>query len=294
MATKKKGLGKGLDSLLGSTPIPLEQADTENTADRRTTLPIDAIKPGPYQPRSIFDEAAIDTLAESIEQHGVIQPIVVRPCDDAATDTRYEIIAGERRWRASQVANLDVVPVIIKTIDHQSALAVALIENIQREDLNAIEEAHALQKLHTDYQLTHAEVGKAVGRSRTSVSNLIRLLDLHQDVQQAVLEKTIDMGHARALLACEASLQPEIAKQVSAKGLSVRETEALVKNYLNTATSPHKSSKKKDPDVIALEQQLSEKLGSKVNISANHQGVGKITINFRNLDVLDGIIQQLT
>jgi ParB family chromosome partitioning protein len=298
MAAKRKGLGRGLDSLLGASaaaPKKNQDGSVNPATDNTKELPIEKLRPGPYQPREIFDTEAIDALADSIKEHGIIQPIIVCLAELDDNSTLYEIIAGERRWRASQRAGLHQVPVIIRDIEPQAALAVSLIENIQREDLNPLEEARALKRLHDEYALTHEQVGNSVGRSRAAVSNLIRLLDLADTVQEMVLAKKLDMGHARALLAADKATQVDIAKQVIFKGLSVRETEALVKTYLPADKKQKSVKSKKDPNIIALEQHLSESFASKVEIQSNPKdtAAGKLVISYKNLSVLDGILAKL-
>ncbi|CCQ11323.1 Chromosome (plasmid) partitioning protein ParB / Stage 0 sporulation protein J [Pseudoalteromonas luteoviolacea B = ATCC 29581] len=304
MSVKKRGLGRGLDALLSSAkPNPTANATpsshsspadsaSENSvgkADEKSllTLPIEFLQRGKYQPRKDMSEEALEELASSIRAQGVIQPIVVRPVGE----NRYEIIAGERRWRASQIAKLDVVPCIIKDVADEAAVAIALIENIQREDLNAMEEAIALQRLIDEFALTHQQVADAVGKSRTTVTNLLRLNNLNDDVKILLEHGDIEMGHARSLLALEGHLQSEAANLVVAKALTVRETEKLVRKMLEPA--PEKANKEKDPDVHLLEQQLGENLGAKVEINYNQKGKGKLVISYSSLDELDGIISRI-
>ena len=283
--TKKKRLGRGLGSLIGSVQ-EITQASDEEISTGLTELPIDKIQRGEYQPRKHFDEEALQELANSISAQGVIQPIVVRK-----EGSHYELIAGERRWRASQLAGLQSIPAVIKDIDTQSAAAVALIENIQREDLNPLEESVALQRLIDDFSLTHMQVAEAVGRSRVAVSNLLRLLELAEPVKDLVNKSLLSMGHARALLALPQNEQPEIARVVVNRGLSVRETEALVKKTLSPA--PKKPEKPEtDPDIQRLEQKISDSLCTEVKIKAGgKKGVGQLVINFHNNEELDGILQ---
>ena len=297
MSARKRGLGRGLDALLATqsnqskqeqrVEVPLEQ-DLELTANSGLKkLPVEQLQPGKYQPRKDMSPEALDELAASIKTQGVIQPIVVRK----VADDQYEIIAGERRWRASQLAELDLVPCIIKDVPDEAAVAIALIENIQREDLNAMEEAIALQRLQDEFELTHQEVADAVGKSRTSVTNYLRLNKLEQDVKTLMEHGDLEFGHAKVLLALSGDEQILAARKVVAKELTVRETEKLV-NSIAEGEKP-KAEKAKDPDVQLLEQQLIDKLGAKVEISYNRKGKGKMVISYASLDELDGIIAHL-
>ncbi len=288
MSPKKRGLGRGLDALLTSTK-PNSQTNTEIVQDEGELqkLPIEFIKPGKYQPRKDMSEQALEDLASSIRAQGVIQPIVVREL----STNNFEIIAGERRWRAAQLAQLDNVPCLIKNVPDESAVAIALIENIQREDLNAMEEAIALELLQSEFELTHQQVADAVGKSRTTVTNLMRLNKLNEDVKTLLEHGDLEMGHARCLLALEGTLQSDNARLVVAKGLTVRETEKLIKSVLEPA--PEKVILEKDPDVQQLEQQLANNLGAKVDINYNKKGKGKLTISYTSLDELDGIISKI-
>jgi len=284
MVAKKKRLGRGLGSLIGNVQ-GITQASEDDIASGLTELPIDKIQRGEYQPRKHFDEEALQELANSITAQGVIQPIVVRK-----EGSHYELIAGERRWRASQLAGLQSIPAVIKQIDTQSAAAVALIENIQREDLNPMEESAALQRLIDDFSLTHMQVAEAVGRSRVAVSNLLRLLELVEPVKDLVNKCLLSMGHARALLALPEHDQAEVARLVVNRGLSVRETEALVKKTLSPA--PKKAEKPlPDPDIQRLEQKIGDSLCTEVKIKTAGKGVGQLVINFHNNEELDGILQ---
>lgn len=294
MSAKKRGLGRGLDALLATSQSSAqreldtsEQSSVSNVQSELKKLPIEFLSPGKYQPRKDMSPEALEELASSIRSQGVIQPIVVRTI---GTD-RYEIIAGERRWRASQLAQLDVVPCIIKDVPDEAAVAIALIENIQREDLNAMEEAQALDRLMHEFELTHAEVAEAVGKSRTTITNLLRLNNLNDDVKLLVEYGDIEMGHARALLALEGEAQSEAAQVVSGKGLTVRDTEKLVRNLLEPVKP--KAEKKVDPDVERLVTALSENLGAAVSIDHNAKGKGKIVINFNDLEQLDGILNKI-
>jgi ParB family transcriptional regulator, chromosome partitioning protein len=284
---KRRGLGRGLDALLTSNKEVdgVTQSNLTSVDDSELQyLPIEQLQQGKYQPRKDMSAEALEDLSNSIRSQGIIQPIVVRNVD---TDT-YEIIAGERRWRAAQIAEIDKIPCIIKNVEDEAAIAIALIENIQREDLNAMEEAIALERLLTEFELTHQEVANAVGKSRTAVSNLLRLNKLNEDVKTLLEHGDIEMGHARALLALEDDIQTNTARIVVAKDLTVRETEALIKKI----QAPEKIVEEtvKDPDTKSLEQNLSEKFGSQVTISHNKKGKGKLVISYTNLDELDGIV----
>ncbi|GAA6186409.1 MULTISPECIES: ParB/RepB/Spo0J family partition protein [Alteromonadaceae] len=286
MSTKKRGLGRGLDALL-ATSSAKQESDISERSSELQKLPIEFLQAGKYQPRKDMSPEALDDLASSIRSQGIIQPIVVRKIGD----DKFEIIAGERRWRASQLAKLDVVPCIIKNVPDEAAVAIALIENIQREDLNAMEEAQALDRLMTEFELTHQEVAEAVGKSRTTVTNLLRLNNLNEDVKLLLEHGDIEMGHARALLALQGEMQTEAAQTVSGKGLTVRDTETLVRKFLEPPKE--KVEQKVDPDVQRLESQLSENLGAPVSIAHNARGKGKVTINFSSLDELDGILSHI-
>lgn len=293
MSAKKRGLGRGLDALLATSQSSAQKQQQHASSDltpvesELSKLPIEYLKPGKYQPRKDMSPDALEELASSIRSQGVIQPIVVRQTDKNS----YEIIAGERRWRAAQMAQLDNLPCLIKDVPDEAAVAIALIENIQREDLNAMEEAQALNRLMKEFELTHAEVAEAVGKSRTSVTNLLRLNNLNDDVKLLLEHGDIEMGHARALLALDGEQQTEAAQIVSGKALTVRDTEKLVRKYLEPATP--KPEKKVDPDVQNLMNRLSENLGTAVNIDHNAKGKGKITINFSDLEQLDGILSKI-
>lgn len=291
MSARKRGLGRGLDALL-ATSQSSSQKDKESAAadaieSELSKLPIEYLVPGKYQPRKDMSPEALEELASSIRAQGVIQPIVVRRVEEH----RYEIIAGERRWRASQLAQLDEVPCLVKDVPDEAAVAIALIENIQREDLNAMEEAQALDRLMHEFALTHQEVAEAVGKSRTTVTNLLRLNNLNDDVKLLVEHGDIEMGHARALLALEGDAQSEAAQVVSGKGLTVRDTEKLVKKLLEPAQP--KKEKTVDPDVQNLMTKLSENLGAPVTIDHNAKGKGKLVISFGDLQQLDGILAKI-
>ena len=286
MSVKKRGLGRGLDALLTSNRTSNSDTAT-TTASALQQLPVEFLVPGKYQPRKDMSQEALEDLASSIRAQGIIQPIVVRPL----AQDKFEIIAGERRWRASQLAQLAEVPCIVKDVPDEAAVAIALIENIQREDLNAMEEAVALDRLLTEFALTHQQVADAVGKSRASVTNLLRLNQLNDDVKLLLEHGDIEMGHARALLALKDNEQSDAARLVAAKQLTVRETENLVRRILEP--KPAVAEKPRDPDVLALEQRLSERFAAPVQISYNNKGKGKLEISYTSLDELDGIINKL-
>ncbi|MCL1078038.1 ParB/RepB/Spo0J family partition protein [Parashewanella spongiae] len=298
MTLRKRGLGKGLDALLSTSHAATQkrqQADKqvsepiEVAADSDLLqLDIDKLVPGKYQPRKDMSADALDELAESIRVQGIIQPIVVRKLD---ASTNYEIIAGERRWRASMLAGIEKVPCIVKQVADDSAVAIALIENIQREDLNAMEEAVALNRLIEEFDLTHQQTADAVGKSRATISNLLRLNLLNDPVKRLLEHGDLDMGHARALLAIEGEQQTLMARTVVAKEMTVRETERLVTKALNPAQTA--KTQVKDHEVTRLESELVERLGAKVSISHNRKGKGKIVINYQDLAELDGILSKI-
>ena len=292
MATKKsKGLGRGLDALLGGAA---DFADAvPNLKGFPNVLALDVLQAGKYQPRTRMDEGALAELAASIKAQGVMQPILVRPIESEDGVTKYEIIAGERRFRASQIAGLLEVPVLVKDVDDQAAAAMALIENIQREDLNPLEEAQGLQRLITDFNFTHEQTAQAVGRSRSAVSNLLRLLNLASPVQTMLMAGDIDMGHARALLVVDAGMQIQLANQVVAKRLSVRDTEKLVTNTANEVTEAAPKNREKSRDIARLEEELSDLFATQVQFKMGKKGSGQLVIDFMNLDSLDGILAKL-
>lgn len=290
MSAKRRGLGRGLDALLATSQSASRNEDGEAVTSQTSELkkiPIEFLQPGKYQPRKDMSPEALEELASSIRSQGVIQPIVVR---SVSTD-KYEIIAGERRWRAAQLAQLDVVPCLIKDVPDEAAVAIALIENIQREDLNAMEEAQALDRLMNEFELTHQEVAEAVGKSRTTITNLLRLNNLNDDVKLLVEHGDIEMGHARALLALAGESQSDAAQIVSGKALTVRDTEKLVRKILEPAEP--KPPKEIDPDVKSLVNKLSDNLGARVSIDHNAKGKGKLVINFNDLDQLEGILSRI-
>lgn len=311
MAAKKRGLGRGLDALLGSaartapeagntavaTPPELRSVPTADTpppapvtlADGMLcTLPVDMIQRGKYQPRVDMHQESLQDLADSISAQGVVQPIVVRTVDEG----RYEIIAGERRWRAAQLAGLHEIPAVVREVEDRAAIAIALIENIQREDLNPLEEARALERLIKEFELTHEQAAEAVGRSRAAVSNLLRLLDLDSAVKEMVEQGVLEMGHARALLALRGKKQLEAARQVVNRGLTVRATEGLVKSLQRPAPAkPEKA--RKDVNIQRLETDLADKLGARVAVRQGRGGKGKLEISYNSLDELDGILEHI-
>ncbi len=277
---KQKGLGRGLDALLAANNTPETQ--------RQDMLAVGTLQPGKYQPRTRMDPGSLEELAASIKAQGLIQPISVRPVGTG----RYEIIAGERRWRAAQIAGLGEVPVLIRDIPDDAALAMSLIENIQREDLNPLEEAAGIQRLIDEFQMTHQQAADAVGRSRSAASNLLRLLQLAKPAQDMLMAGDIEMGHARALLPLSKSEQGRVAALVVDKGYSVRETERMVARELNPPVKKG-AEKKPDRDLLRLEEELSDRLGATVKISANRKGGGSLTIRFGSLDQLDGLLAKL-
>ena len=292
----KKRLGRGLDALLSKPTVAVSRPGSAETSnDGLKHLPIEHLQRGQYQPRVDMRQDSLEALAESIKAQGVVQPIVARPISKKDGSPRYEIIAGERRWRAAQMAGLAEIPAVIRDVPDESAIAMALIENIQRENLNPLEEARALDRLIREFDLTHAEAAKAVGRSRASVSNLLRLQDLAEKVKSLLEDRKIEMGHARALLAISnASQQLDAARQVVKKGLSVRDTEKLIRRILDGGSSrPAKKTPTQDADIRRLEIEVSEKLGAKVSVDHTAKGAGQIVIKYNNLDELDGILKHI-
>jgi ParB family transcriptional regulator, chromosome partitioning protein len=308
MTQKKPALGRPLNALFGSpdlarpappAPAPALLAPTPPTGpvgDRLTRLPLDILQRGRYQPRSQLDPEALNELAASIRSQGVVQPILVRPIE-ATTPSggqRYEIIAGERRWRAAQLAGLPDIPAIVRDVPDETAISVALIENIQRENLNPLEEARALERLISEFSMTHQQAAEAVGRSRAAVSNLLRLLDLAPEVCDQLEARTLEMGHARALLGLATRRQQvEVAILVAKKGLSVRETEAIVRRMTQAGADRPEAAAPVDPDVKRLELDLSEKLGARVAIQHTRTGKGKLVVSYNTLEELDGILEHL-
>lgn len=299
MSARKRGLGRGLDALLGASgaaatpaahgqPSAAGQAGDHQEDHQLKELPVDLVQRGKYQPRKDIEPESLQELADSIKAQGVMQPIVVRPI----SDRRYEIIAGERRWRATQLAGLDSIPAIVRDVSDEAAIAMALIENIQREDLNPIEEAVALQRLQQEFELTQQEVAEAVGKSRSTVANLLRLMTLQDDVRRLVEHGDLEMGHARALLALTDRDQSQAAHSVVGKGLSVRQTEALVRNILARKNQPP-PQRHIDPNIRHLQDDLSQRLGTKVQIQHSAKGKGKLVLAYNSLDELDGILSHI-
>ena len=281
---KLKGLGRGLDALLGGD----EPTAVAAGHDRQAELRIDLLQPGKYQPRTRMDQTALNELADSIKAQGVMQPILVRPVSGG----RYEIIAGERRWRAARLAGLSAVPALVRAVPDSAALAMALIENIQREDLNPLEQANGIQRLVTEFGITHDKAAEMVGRSRSAVSNLLRLLDLAAPVRDLLQQGKLDMGHARALLALSGMQQIEAARRVATRGLSVRETERLVARLVK-GVAGKKTRRVTDRDVLRLQEELAQKLGTKVMIKPGRKGRGALVIDYTNLAQLDAILARL-
>jgi ParB family chromosome partitioning protein len=296
MSAKKRGLGRGLDALLGasaashtpSASAPEAQATAAVQDGALRELPVDLIQRGKYQPRRDIDQEALQELADSIKAQGIMQPIVVRPI----SATKYEIIAGERRWRAAQLAGLSDIPVVIRKVSDEAAIAMALIENIQREDLNAIEEAGSLQRLQKEFDLTQQEVADAVGKSRSAVANLLRLMTLPEDIRRLVEHGDLEAGHAKALLGLDAADQSATARTVAGKGLSVRQTEALVRSLL-AGKSATQQLKPLNPNIRHLQDDLALKLGAKVQIQHGSKGKGKLVLSYNSLDELDGILSHI-
>lgn len=295
MASKRKGLGKGLNALLGATApasalspdVGISAVDPGQDGELKQ-IPVELIQRGKYQPRRDMDPESLEELAESIKAQGVMQPIIIRPI----AGDKYEIIAGERRWRAALLAGLDTIPAVIRDVPDEAAIAMALIENIQREDLNPIEEAMALRRLQDEFELTQQQVADAVGKSRTAVTNLLRLIALDPEVKKLLEHGDIEMGHARALLSLESLRQRDIARQVVGKGLSVRQTEALVRHLLE-GEKPAKAGKSVSPDLQRLEERLAEKIGVPVTIQHSAKGRGRLILTYNSLDELDGILSHM-
>jgi ParB family chromosome partitioning protein len=289
MSVKKRGLSRGLDALLGDVSITKAEAKPSSSPSHALqTLPIEFLQRGKYQPRKDINPEKLQELADSIKAQGVIQPVVVRQLENE----KYEIVAGERRWRAAQLAGLHEVPVVIKDIDDRTAMAVALIENIQREDLNPLEEAEALARLLDEFDMTHQQIADAVGKSRVTVTNLLRLLDLHPEVKKLLLNKHIEMGHARALLGLEGQKQIAAAYKIDKEGLTVRAAERLVKE-LQSPVVKTENIKIIDRDTQRLQEDLTSRLGAKVSIDHKKNGAGKLIIAYSSLEELDGIIGQI-
>ncbi len=306
MTKKKRGLGRGLDALLSasnpasvsvdnmaaSKEVELDPVAAESADGLLIQLPLGAIRPGQYQPRKDIQPEALDELAESIKAQGLMQPIVVRLVP--GSDKQYEIIAGERRWRASEIAGLTVIPALVRRVSDESAMAMALIENIQRENLNPMEEAEALYRLQEEFELTQQEIARVIGRNRTTVANLLRLMKLNPDVKRLLENGDLEMGHARALLGLEGDVQSSAAMKVVADSMTVRQAEALVRQQLQPKVGKAGLEKSgSDPDVMRLERLLGDKLGAKVSIQHNAQGKGKLVVNYSNLNELDGILDHI-
>jgi ParB family chromosome partitioning protein len=281
---KKPVLGRNLSSMLSQKTLNQVQNESQDTLQN---LPLDVIRPGRYQPRSVFDEEKLGELADSIRAQGIVQPIVVRPLGEG----QYELIAGERRWRAAQIAEINNIPAVIRDVPDEASIAMALIENIQREDLNPLEEATALRRLIDDFEMTHQEAADAVGRSRAAVSNLLRLLELLQEVKDMIDMRLIEMGHARALLSLDDDLQVQAAREVVHKRLSVRETENLVRRLQQSKKK--KGNRRADPDILRLQTRLGETLGTRVKIQHLASGKGKLVISYNNPDEFEGILDRL-
>jgi ParB family chromosome partitioning protein len=296
--TPKKRLGRGLDALLSRPPAKADAPTSSEPpagGDTLRQIPVELLQRGQYQPRVDMRQDSLENLASSIKAQGVVQPIVARPISSKGKEQRYEIVAGERRWRAAQLAGLAEIPAVVREIPDEAAIAMALIENIQRENLNPLEEARALDRLIREFELTHAEAAQAVGRSRAAVSNLLRLQDLSEKVKPLLEDRQMEMGHARALLAISnATQQFDAARQVVKKGLSVRETERLVKRMLEGGKpKPASTTATKNADIRRLEMEVSQKLGAKVSLDHGSKGTGKLVISYNSLDELDGILKHI-
>lgn len=290
MAVKKRGLGRGLDALLGSSTVAKAAVEQSAHGEAGTVLhsiALDVIQPGKYQPRKDMDQASLEELAQSIKVQGIMQPIVLR----TVAAGKYEIIAGERRWRAAKLAGLELIDAIVREVPDEAAIAMALIENIQREDLNPVEEAVALQRLQQEYELTQQEVANAVGKSRATVANLLRLLALPDEVKTLVAHGDIEMGHARAILGLPVDLQTETARHVAAEGMTVRQTEAHVRAAQQP--KPEVQPKAEDPDIRRLEQKLAEKLGAQVRIKHGNKGKGQLVVQYMSLDELQSVLARI-
>jgi len=294
MATKKsKGLGRGLEALLGGSSDITEEAQAASTPGLPTVMPVTELQAGKYQPRSRMDEGALNELAASIKEQGLLQPILIRAIGNKNGRDVYEIIAGERRFRAAKLAGLEQVPVLVRNVDDQTTAAMALVENMQREDLNPLEEAQGIHRLITDFAFTHEQAALAVGRSRSAVSNLLRLLNLAKPVQTMLMAGDIDMGHARALLAVDAATQIQLANQVVAKRMSVRDAEKLVTRSSAEQAAKPREAREKSRDIARLEEELSDLLATQVNIKTGAKNRGQLIIDFNDLDALDSIITRL-
>ena len=296
MTPRKKRLGRGLDALLSRPAAETPSVTGVAPGDTLKEIPVELLQRGQYQPRVDMRQDSLENLADSIRAQGVVQPIVVRPISKVAGEQKYEIVAGERRWRAAQIAGLEAIPAVVREIPDEAAIAMALIENIQRENLNPLEEARALDRLIREFDLTHAEAAQAVGRSRASVSNLLRLQELSDKVKPMLESRQLEMGHARALLSIGDPVQQlDAARQVVKSGMSVRETERLVKRMLDSGGSkkPAKKPAQVDGDIRRLEIEVSDKLGAKVKVEHSNKGSGRLVISYNNLDELDGILKHI-
>ncbi len=293
--TPKKRLGRGLDALLSKPVADTVSVTGDEEGETLRQIPVELLQRGQYQPRVDMRQDSLEDLANSIKAQGVVQPIVARPIGKKDGSERYEIVAGERRWRAAQLAGLAEIPTVVREVADESAIAMALIENIQRENLNPLEEARALDRLIREFDLTHAEAAEAVGRSRAAVSNLLRLQDLSEKVKPLLEDRQLEMGHARALLSISNPTQQfDVARQVAKKGMSVRETERLVRRVLDKGSrKPAKKPAAVDGDIRRLEIEISEKLGAKVRLAHTKKGAGKVVISYNSLDELDGILKHI-
>ncbi len=290
MSIKKRGLGRGLDALLGNVNLT-DTTVVVSEKEKIHFLPIEYLKSSRFQPRKDFDPAKLQELADSISSQGVIQPVVVRPI----AENSYEIVAGERRWRAAQLARLHDIPVVVRHVTDQSALAIALIENLQREDLNPLEEAEALKRLQDEFSLTHQQIADAVSKSRATVTNLLRLNELHPEAKDLLLKRKIEMGHARAILSLEHSRQAELANKIADKNLSVRETEAIVRKLQEESNNNLKPpTKLRDPDIMSLEERVTQSIGAKAQIQHTEKGSGKLVIIYDSLEQLEGVLERFT
>jgi len=288
MARKKPGLGRGLDALLSAagTSASKGSVDASDQSSLRQ-VPVEQIRRGEFQPRQNIPQEGLEELADSIRAQGLVQPVVLRPVGGG-----YELIAGERRWRASQLAGLHEIPAVIKDVPDQAAAAMALIENIQREDLSPLEESQAIKRLIEEFRLTHQQAAESVGRSRAAVTNLLRLLELEKETQKLLADKLLEMGHARALLGLEGESQTAAARYIATKGLSVRETEKYIKKIKGTKVEK-KQSTSRSPDVVSLEHELADQLGAPVSVQYNNRGKGQLIISYNSLDELDGVLEHI-
>ncbi len=289
MARKKPGLGRGLDALLSAAGTSVSSAAPVNASEQNALrqVPVEQIRRGEFQPRQNISQQGLEELANSIRAQGLVQPVVLRPVDGG-----YELIAGERRWRASQLAGLHEIPAVIKDVPDQAAAAMALIENIQREDLSPLEESQAIKRLIEEFGLTHQQAAESVGRSRTAVTNLLRLLELEKETQTLLADKALEMGHARALLGLEGEAQTAAARYIATKGLSVRETEKYIKQLKGTKIAK-KQSTNRSPDIVSLEHELADQLGAPVSVQYNNRGKGQLIIRYNSLDELDGVLEHI-